>query len=230
MDFKDRRKKIDQIWNKILRLNEIFEEENNVSEEELNLIKKYLRQIEQIYAENDAALTQVIPPPILQEQNNEKNLLEEPMPISKIESLPEITASSIVETPQVVNIAKQEYVIHDNTPFPPLVEKAENVKEEILEEKSINERFVKDEKQDLHAKILQKASEKISLAEKFLYIGELFGNNPVEYAAALGKIDMSHSYIQATDKLNAEFYEKYEWNKKGETLEKFFEVIASKFD
>ena len=46
MDFKERKKKIEHIWNKIQRLNEIFEEENHVSAEELSLVKKYLHQID----------------------------------------------------------------------------------------------------------------------------------------------------------------------------------------
>jgi hypothetical protein len=229
MDFKDRRKKIDQIWNKILRLNEIFEEENNVSEEELNLVSKYLRQIEQIYAENEATVPPITKPSLLQEQIIEKISIEESLPLPAIASTPDISTPMIEEAPPVVKISSQEYVIHDNTPFPPLVEIAEQEIAAISEEKSINERFVKEEKKDIHAKIVQKTSEKISLADKFLYMGELFGNNPVEYASALSNIDRSHSYSQATDKLNAEYSEKYEWNKKGETLERFFDVIASKF-
>ncbi len=224
MNFKERRKKIDQIWSKILRLNEIFEEENNVSEEELNLVTKYLRQIEQIYADNGSS---TIPEPIVEKWKDIPQKELESTPI--VEILPEIPVPKVVEIPPVTNISGQEYVIHDNTPFPPLVEKAIQQKEEIPEEKSINERFVKEETKDLHAKIVHKASEKISLADKFIYIGELFGNNPVEYAAALGNIDSSHSYAHAMGKLNAAFADKYEWSKKEETLQRFYDVIASKF-
>lgn len=228
MDFKERKKKIEHIWNKIQRLNEIFEEENHVSAEELSLVKKYLHQIEEIYADNGNELphVHVISIDIPEEKNQEKE------PIAASPSIPvvEEVMAPVEEVAVPVSVANQDYIIHDNTPFPPLIEKTTASNPVPMEEKSINERFIKSEHKDLHTRIAKKTYESISLADKFLYIGELFANNPVDYAAALSKMDTCSSYAEAIDKLKGEFASKYDWKNKEATLQKFMDMIAARYD
>lgn len=80
--------------------------------------------------------------------------------------------------------------------------------------------------EDLNTKIKRTTAEKISLNDKFEFVRELFGNNPVDYAAAIQKID-NHGET-AWNQIFDEYSNKYNWSDKVEVVEKLKGLISQK--
>lgn len=82
---------------------------------------------------------------------------------------------------------------------------------------------------DLNSRIKKSISESISLNEKFEFIRELFGNNPVEYATALSFVDAREDQEKAWLKLEAEFAQKYNWENKPAATEKLKNALNRRY-
>ena len=96
---------------------------------------------------------------------------------------------------------------------------------------SFNDRMMesRDGKDDLNSKIKKSMSETISLNEKFEFIRELFGNNPVDYATALSYVDARNDSNHAWIKVESEFSDKYKWSTKPGSVDKLRKVVERKF-
>lgn len=96
---------------------------------------------------------------------------------------------------------------------------------------SFNDRMMESRngKEDLNSKIKKSMSETISLNEKFEFIRELFGNNPVDYATALSYVDARNDSTHAWIKVESEFSDKYKWSTKPGSVDKLKKVVERKF-
>jgi hypothetical protein len=96
---------------------------------------------------------------------------------------------------------------------------------------SFNDRMMESRngKDDLNSKIKKSMSETISLNEKFEFIRELFGNNPVDYATALSYVDARNDSNHAWIKVESEFSDKYKWSTKPGSVDKLRKVVERKF-
>lgn len=71
--------------------------------------------------------------------------------------------------------------------------------------------------------------EAIGVNEKFLFIRELFNNEPEAYQRCVDRIDASTSLIEATSILDAEYAAKYSWNKEGNAYFHFTSLVERRF-
>lgn len=240
MDFKERLLKIDAIWSKIQKLNQIFLEDESFSEDELALIKKYLKQIETIYNIDSVVMntspildipkevfspikTEVAPAEIAK-VHEQKIITTTEEVIDKVE-----TKIDLINEVKIDEIIIPENKIENINSKPAEVEIRPNIVEE-NEDLSLNNMFTKKHTTDILSKLAKRTAENISLGDKFEFIAELFGNNPIEYATALAKIDEANSYQKAFDYLKSEFSHKFDWSKKEETAEKFLLIVESRFN
>src|SRR5580765_4552866 len=69
----------------------------------------------------------------------------------------------------------------------------------------------------------------IGVNEKFLFIRELFGNEPEAYQRCIDKIDTATSLAEATSILDAEYASKYSWDKEGNAYFHFTSLVERRF-
>jgi hypothetical protein len=69
----------------------------------------------------------------------------------------------------------------------------------------------------------------IGLNEKFLYIKELFKNDSNAFSEAVSKLNSFHNLAEAEHYLFDELSEKFYWDKKSETVAKFFELVQRRY-
>ena len=90
---------------------------------------------------------------------------------------------------------------------------------------SLNEKLqnLKNPVEDINSRIKKAVADKISLNNKFEFIRELFGNNPVEYATAISYIDKLG--VKGWEKVETEFSTKFNWSGKKEYVEKLRQLV-----
>lgn len=93
--------------------------------------------------------------------------------------------------------------------------------ERMMESRALNE--------DINSRIKKTMAETISLNEKFEFIRELFGNNPVDYATALSYIDARSESNLAWMKVESEFADKYKWSTKPGSVDKLKKVVERRY-
>lgn len=160
----------------------------------------------------------------------------EPEEIFFTENVPEQTPSLIesiapeiiAETPRTKSISsylEQMLESPENVPDKPLL-----FTNEVTEKKSpsLNDRLkeMRTPIEDLNSRIKKATAEKISLNDKFEFIRELFGNNPVEYATAIQYFDTYGTY--AWEKVESEFANRFNWASKPGTVEKLKGLVTGK--
>ncbi|MCZ2393201.1 MAG: hypothetical protein LC105_05040 [Chitinophagales bacterium] len=93
---------------------------------------------------------------------------------------------------------------------------------------SVNDKLkeMKTPLEDLNSRIKKSTADKISLNDKFEYIRELFGNNPVEYSSVIQQFDTYG--IGIWNNIEKEFSSKYQWGAKPGTVEKLKSIILNK--
>ncbi|MCO5231731.1 MAG: hypothetical protein M9958_11325 [Chitinophagales bacterium] len=174
--------------------------------------------------------------PIIEEEEVILPVEEEPIVIFQ-EELVEERAKPIVETlskefvsetPKVQSISsllEQMLEGPDTVPEAPHIVKNN---QDANKAPSLNDKLkeMKTPLEDLNSKIKKTTAEKISLNDKFEYIRELFGNNPVEYAAVIQQFD--NYGINIWDNIEAEFSARYNWASKPGTVEKLKSIILNK--
>jgi hypothetical protein len=96
---------------------------------------------------------------------------------------------------------------------------------------SFNDRMMasRQAKEDLNTKMKKTMAESISLNEKFEFIKELFGNNPVEYATALSMVDAREEEERAWNKLESEYAERFKWETKPLAVEKLKKAMQRRY-
>lgn len=79
-----------------------------------------------------------------------------------------------------------------------------------------------------HRKI-ETLKQAIGVNEKFLFIRELFNNEPDAYQRCVSKIDVATSLVEAMSILDSEYVTKYSWNKEGNAYFHFISLVERRF-
>jgi len=258
MDIKESLGKIEQYWQIIRNLHFHIEQEGQISQEEYALLEKYLKVIASKYAALVPETAQITPTPAVEKivevqpepPQEEARVQVEPLPIqeqaiiTKAEKVEEpIQAPSIETKPTQIPVELQATAAPDSSissflermlddpltvPVTPVVlEPADKVKGN----PSFNDKMIasRQDKEDLNTRIKKSMSEAISLNEKFEFIRELFGNNPVEYATAISLVDARDEHERAWNKLESEYAEKHKWDTKAAAVEKLKAAMKRRY-
>lgn len=183
-------------------------------------------------------LPEIIPVPSVEEQVAEQKIVvpHEPEEIFFAEKQQEETPSVIENiAPEIIAEAPKSKSI--SSYLEQMLESPEKVPEKPLlftndtaEKKatSLNDRLkeMRTPVEDLNSRIKRATAEKISLNDKFEFIRELFGNNPVEYATAIQYFDTYGTY--AWEKVENEFAVRFNWTSKPGTVEKLKGLVTGK--
>lgn len=103
---------------------------------------------------------------------------------------------------------------------------------------SLNDRFLREEKtlNEILAEKTQSKSEKIQdlrsaipLNEKFVFIKELFGNDPSAFALAMSRLEKVTDLDSALKTLTEEFSEKYNWDFDHPQLKELIRLVERRF-
>lgn len=173
---------------------------------------------------------------IIVEEIKETVIVEEIIPEIIIEE-EEIVLSAQVEEliPEIVAEAPKHHKISsyleqmldspDDVPNTPMFF---NVKQENTKPTSLNEKLkeMSSPVEDLNSRIKRATADKISLNDKFEFIKDLFGNNPIEYASAIQQFDTYGSMIWGN--VEREFSTKFNWAAKPATVQKLKTLVTGK--
>lgn len=72
-------------------------------------------------------------------------------------------------------------------------------------------------------------SESIALNDKFIFVRELFGNHFGEYEAGLKQLETLNSYVAAESFCKDKLWNKFDWDNKTATVERFMELVEKRF-
>lgn len=259
MDIKESLGKIEQYWQIIRNLHFHIEQEGQISEEEFALLDKYLKVISTKYAAlvPKAELKAVAPAEeqvaevkyakveeettttAAEEIHSAKPELytetiegEEPVKKPSMEIKPsripaELQAAAAPDSSISSFLEKMLDDPHAVPAGPVVLEPADKVRVN----PSFNDKMIasRQDKEDLNTKMKRSMSEAISLNEKFEFIRELFGNNPVEYATAISLIDARDEQERAWTKLETEYAEKHKWDTKAAAVEKLKAAMKRRY-
>lgn len=173
---------------------------------------------ENIIEKIETPLVEEIIPEIIEEEE-EVNLS------SQIEELiPEIAA----EAPKHHKISSYLEQMLDRPDEVPNTPMFFNVKQENPKGASLNDKLkeMRTPIEDLNSKIKRATADKISLNDKFEFIKELFGNNPIEYASAIQQFDTYGPMIW--DNVEREFSSKFNWSAKSISVKKLKTLVTGK--
>lgn len=217
---------------KFLRTNrDIVEEVQILINESENNWEKLLVEVEKISLDPDDAsgITNQLNS-LLQLELGKEEFLE-----PEIEESPDmdLDTSEKVSTP---DYPEQKTEISENK-TPQEAEKSSDA-----ESLSINERYAKKEVtlNDLlrssepdHPRALPKIEDlrsAISLNEKFIFIKELFGNDPSAYAMALSEVEGKHDLDSALSHLTSNYSGKFNWDQENPYLKDFISLVERRFN
>lgn len=144
---------------------------------------------------------------------------------SQIEELiPEI-AAEVPKHHKISSYLEQMLDSPDEVPNTPMFF---NVKQENPKGASLNDKLkeMRTPIEDLNSKIKRATADKISLNDKFEFIKELFGNNPIEYASAIQQFDTYGPMIW--DNVEREFSSKFNWSAKSVSVQKLKTLVTGK--
>lgn len=122
----------------------------------------------------------------------------------------------MLDQPEAVPVTPVKLSVAEVAP-----QKAPSFNDKMMESRSV--------KEDLNSRIKKSMAESISLNEKFEFIRELFGNNPVEYASALALVDARDEQERAWNKLESEYAAKYKWDQKQAAVEKLKKALDRRY-
>ncbi|MGD1889169.1 MAG: hypothetical protein ACFB15_00970 [Cyclobacteriaceae bacterium] len=72
--------------------------------------------------------------------------------------------------------------------------------------------------------------EHIGVNQRYMFIRELFGNNPQEYQQAISELDKRDSYVEAFNFLRHEFAQKYRWKMDSEEVVELLEIVSKRYN
>lgn len=167
--------------------------------------------------------------PVIKEETIELQPIEEteieqaPVPVIEVIA-PEIVAEA-PKSKTISSYLEQMLDSPDNVPDRPIMFSNEKTEKK---SPSLNDRLkeMKTPVEDLNSRIKKATAEKISLNDKFEFIRELFGNNPVEYANAIQLFDTYGTY--AWEKVETEYAIKFNWASKPGSVEKLKNLVTGK--
>lgn len=169
---------------------------------------------------------EVVPPApaIIEEVEDEEIVIEVKSALSEV--LPEDMQAKPAVDNSLSSMLQKMLEEPSSIPTTPVT-----VEKTIKKPSTFNERMMESRtgKEDLNSRIKKTMAETISLNEKFEFIRELFGNNPVDYATALSYIDARSESNQAWMKVELEFAEKYKWGTKPGSVEKLKKVVERRY-
>ncbi len=205
---------------------------------ERDLIKSKLLSLYERVSVSNYVQTPVAPtiahstPPVVEEQKAEARTL----PIEEIKatkivetvSAPEITMETITEsvevemtTPEVEKVATQE--IHTPPSPSSLVDRLSETDNSLMGKFTTSSKGLNDNVTEGDLKKL------IDFNRQFVFIQELFGNDPKAYMEAINRLNAMQTIDEAVLYINQELVTKYNWNKDLQSLKLFDKIIRQKF-
>lgn len=205
---------------------------------ERDLIKSKLLSLYEKISLSNSVQTPIAPiieqsvPPIVEIQKVEEVTLRiEEIVVTKIEetvSASEITVESIIE-PAVVLVAEPEVekVAAQEIPIPTipssLVDRLSESDNSLMGKFTATSKGLNDNVTEGDLKKL------IDFNRQFVFIQELFGNDPKAYMEAINRLNAMQTIDEAVLYINQELVTKYNWNKDLQSLKLFDKIIRQKF-
>ena len=72
--------------------------------------------------------------------------------------------------------------------------------------------------------------EQIGVNQRYMFIRELFGNDPQEYQQAIYELDQKQSYVEAFNFLRHEFAQKHHWKMDSEEVVELLEIVSKRYN
>ncbi|WKN44488.1 hypothetical protein [Tunicatimonas pelagia] len=72
--------------------------------------------------------------------------------------------------------------------------------------------------------------EYIGVNQRYMFIRELFGNDPQEYQQAIYELDQKQSYVEAFNFLRHEFAQKHHWKMDSEEVVELLEIVSKRYN
>lgn len=70
----------------------------------------------------------------------------------------------------------------------------------------------------------------ISVNQRYMFIRELFGNDPQEYQQAITELDQRQTYVEAFNFLRHEYAQKYHWKMDSEEVVELLEIVSKRYN
>ncbi len=77
---------------------------------------------------------------------------------------------------------------------------------------------------------MESIREYIGVNQRYMFIRELFGNDPQEYQQAIYEIDQKQSYVEAFNFLRHEFAQKHHWKMDSEEVVELLEIVSKRYN
>ena len=77
---------------------------------------------------------------------------------------------------------------------------------------------------------IESIREHIGVNQRYMFIRELFGNDPQEYQQAISALDKHQSYVEAFNFLRHEFAQKYRWKMDSEEVVELLEIVSKRYN
>nr|WKN40015.1 hypothetical protein K4G66_15080 [Tunicatimonas sp. TK19036] len=72
--------------------------------------------------------------------------------------------------------------------------------------------------------------EHIGVNQRYMFIRELFNNNPQEYQQAISELDQRQTYVEAFNFLRHEYAQKYRWKMDSEEVVELLEIVSKRYN
>lgn len=150
-----------------------------------------------------------------------------------IEAVPEpvvVAAPIVVEEPIEVPVPEVQKVEVQETLTPPAPKKESSLVDRLSEsDNSLMGKFTTSSK-GLNDNVTEGDLKKlIDFNRQFVFIQELFGNDPKAYMEAINRLNAMQTIEEAVKYINQELVPKYNWNKDLQSLKLFDKIIRQKF-
>ncbi len=247
---------IELVAEKILQLNKHLAQSPHILQVEADLLKAYLKELQNLCAALDTAAVAMneaplqkpeithSEPPKHEHKQPEHIVLQEP--VTKKEERAKEPEKVTTPVEQVIHVKPEPVIIAE-----PVSESVKQTKEQIVikettitkettqpaaskkDEKSLNDRFTKTTI-EVAEKLRHHVSGKhlkdiISISDKFFYLKELFKNDLNQYEEMIRHLNEMNSFDDAKTYLEQEFSKRMEWEKKEKALEQFTMELVRKF-
>jgi hypothetical protein len=98
---------------------------------------------------------------------------------------------------------------------------------------TVNDQFLKEPTPslaDLHLKVkIENIKNYITINQRFMFINDLFDNNPAEFNAAVDELENKRTFDEALEYLKKNYGDKYGWDVESETLVEFLDVVSKRY-
>jgi hypothetical protein len=164
----------------------------------------------------------------------EKTLPKVEEPVAVVEKIVEpvierVPAPTIVEAPVVADIPEvQKVAVQETPPSAPykevsLIDRLSETDNSLMGKFTTSSKGLNDNVTEGDLKKL------IDFNRQFVFIQELFGNDPKAYMEAINRLNTIQTIEEAVKYINQELVPKYNWNKDLQSLKLFDKIIRQKF-